>query len=178
MIKVAGFLRGINVGGHHKVPMAELRNSLNEVGCHDVRTLLNTGNFVFSTKQTNIQELETNIEAFISKAFGFPIPVILKTNKEISDLVDHNPFININIHKDIRLYVSFLKDTPKLYLNLPYISADNSYKIIDVMDKTILSILDLSITKTPNGMDELEKMFGKNITTRNWKTINKLTDIL
>lgn len=178
MITLAGFLRGINVGGHHKVPMAELRNSLNEVGCNNVRTLMNTGNFVFDTLQTNIQDLETNIEAFISKSFGFPIPVILKTKSEISDLVDHNPFMKINIHKDIRLYVSFLKDSPKLELTTPYLSADNSFKILNILDKTILSVLDLSTTKTPKGMDELEKLFGKNITTRNWNTINKLNDIL
>jgi uncharacterized protein (DUF1697 family) len=177
MITLTGFLRGINVGGHHKVPMAELRNELNEVGCKNVRTLLNTGNFVFDTTQTNIQDLENNIEDFISKSFGFPIPVILKTKKEISDLVDDNPFMEINTHKDIRLYVSFLKDTPKLDLTIPYLSADKSYKIIRIKNKMILSVLDLSTTKTPKGMDELEKLYGKNITTRNWNTIKKVSDI-
>lgn len=177
MITLTGFLRGINVGGHHKVPMAELRNGLTEIGCFNVRTLLNSGNFVFDTKQTNIQDLENTIEDFISKLFGFPIPVILKTKKEISDLVDENPFITINTHKDIRLYVSFLKDTPKLDLAIPYLSADKSYKIISIKNKTILSVLDLSTMKTPKGMDELEKLFGKNITTRNWNTIKKINDI-
>ncbi|MEM0577540.1 DUF1697 domain-containing protein [Flavobacterium polysaccharolyticum] len=177
MIAITGFLRGINVGGHHKVPMAELRDRLNEVGCINVRTLLNTGNFVFDTTQTNIQDLENNIEDFISKSFGFPIPVILKTKKAISDLVEDNPFMKTNTHRDIRLYVSFLKDTPKLDLTIPYLSADKSYKIISIKDKTILSVLDLSTTKTPKGMDELEKLFGKNITTRNWNTIKKVNDI-
>jgi uncharacterized protein (DUF1697 family) len=177
MKTLTGFLRGINVGGHHKVPMAELRNRLNEVGCNNVRTLLNTGNIVFDTTQTNIQDLENNIEDFISKSFGFPIPVILKTKTAISDLVDDNPFMKINAHKDIRLYVSFLKDTPKLDLAIPYLSADKSYEIISIKNKTILSVLDLSTTKTPKGMDDLEKLFGKNITTRNWNTIKKVNDI-
>lgn len=177
MITLTGFLRGINVGGHHKVPMEELRNTLKEVGCNNVRTLLNTGNFVFETTQTNIQELEYNIEDFISKSFGFSIPVILKSKKEISDLVDDNPFMKISIHKDIRLYVSFLKHTPKLDLTIPYLSADKSYKIIGIKNKTILSVLDLSTTKTPKGMDELEKLYGKDITTRNWNTIKKVNDI-
>lgn len=177
MMTLTGFLRGINVGGHHKVPMAELRNRLNEVGCYNIRTLLNTGNFIFDTNQTNIKDLETNIEEYISKSFGFPIPLVLKTKKEISDLVTDNPFKKVNMHKDIRLYVSFLKDTPKFDLTTPYLSADKSYRIIHIKDKTILSVLDLSSTKTPKGMDELEKLFGKNITTRNWNTIKKVNDI-
>lgn len=177
MITLIGFLRGINVGGHHKVPMAELRYRLNEIGCNNVRTLLNTGNFVFDTTKTNIQDLENNIQDFISKSFGFPILVILKTKKEVSNLIDDNPFMKIDTHKDIRLYVSFLKDNPKLDLTIPYLSADKSYKTISIKDKTILSVLDLSITETPKGMDELEKLYGKNITTRNWNTIKKINNI-
>jgi len=177
MITLTGFLRGINVGGHHKVPMAELRDRLREVGCSNVRTLLNSGNFVCETSQTNIQDLESRIQDYISNSFGFPIPVILKTKQEISDLVDDDPFININAHKDIRLYVSFLKDSPTLDITFPYVSADNSFNIISIRDKTTLSVLDLSTTKTPKGMDELEKLFGKNITTRNWNTIKKVHDI-
>lgn len=177
MIELAGFLRGINVGGHHKVPMAELRNKLNEIGCNNVKTLLNTGNFVFNIKQTNIRDLETKIEDFISKSFGFPIPVIIKTKKEISDLVNENPFEKINVHKDIRLYVSFLKDLPKLKMPIPYFSEDKTFKIISCKDKIIFSALDLSTTSTPKGMDDLEKLYGKNITTRNWNTIKKINDI-
>lgn len=177
MMTLTGFLRGINVGGHHKVPMADLRDKLNELGCDNVRTLLNTGNFVFETKQTNIQELEHKIEDFLSQSFGFPIPVILRSQKEISDLVDENPFATINVHKDIRLYVSFLKTTPEIELTLPYLSEDKTYKIISVRNKTILSVLDLSTTNTPKGMDNLEKLFGKNITTRNWNTVKKVVDI-
>lgn len=177
MITIAGFLRGINVGGHHKVPMAELRDRLNELGCINVKTLLNSGNFVCDTADINIQDLENHIEDFISKSFGFPIPVILKTKKTISDLVEDNPFMKVKIHGDIRLYVSFLKDIPKLDLSIPYLSADKSFKIISIKEKTILSVLDLLTTKTPKGMDELEKLFGKNITTRNWNTIKKVHDM-
>lgn len=177
MSTLTGFLRGINVGGHHKVPMAELRDKLNEIGCNNVRTLLNTGNFVFDIKQKNIQDLENKIEDYISKSFGFPIPTIIRTRKEISDLVDENPFEKIDVHKDIRLYVSFLKDTPKVELTMPYFSEDKTYKIISIKDKIILSVLDLSTTNTPKGMDNLEKLFGKNITTRNWNTVKKVIDI-
>ncbi len=172
-----GFLRGINVGGHHKVPMAVLRELLNEIGCVHVRTLLNSGNVVFDTQKTHIQDIENKIEDFISTTFGFPIPVVVRTRKEISGLVEEDPFKNVKVHKDIRLYVSFLKDIPMVALTTPYFSADRSYEIISIRDKTVLSVLDLSATTTPKGMEDLEKLFGKNITTRNWNTIRKVVEI-
>lgn len=60
---------------------------------------------------------------------------------------------------------------------VPYISEDKAFQIISIRDKTILSALDLSVTSTPKGMDDLEKLFGKNITTRNWNTIRRIVDI-
>lgn len=174
---LTGFLRGINVGGHHKVPMAELRNKLTEIGCENVRTLLNSGNIVFETKQTNIPDLESRIETHLSQSFNFPITLILRTKNEIADLVHKKPFETVNIHKDIRLYVSFLKNEPKIEMTLPYFSKDNTYQIISISNRIICSVLDLSTTKTPKGMDELQKIFGKNITTRNWNTILKIINI-
>ena len=177
MTTVTGFLRGINVGGHHKVPMADLRNTLTKAGCENVRTLLNSGNIVFETKARNLGTLEPEIEARLSQAFGFAIPLVLRTRKEISDLVNNDPFQAIKVHKDIRLYISFLKDEPGVDLSLPYYSKDRSYQILSVSSRIIASVLDLSATKTPKGMEELEKIFGKNITTRNWNTIQKIVAV-
>lgn len=176
-LTLTGFLRGINVGGHHKVPMAELRNKLTEIGCENVRTLLNSGNVVFETKLTNIQDLESKIESHLSHSFNFAVPVILRTKIDIDGLVHKNPFEAVPIHKDIRLYVSFLKDEPKIEMTLPYYSKDNTFQILSISNRIICSVLDLSTTKTPKGMEELEKLFGKNTTTRNWNTILKIMDI-
>ena len=174
---LTAFLRGINVGGHHKVPMVELREILTEMGCENVRTLLNTGNVVFETDQTDIQALEAKMESHLANAFNFPIPVMLRTKDAIADLVAQNPFEAIEMHKDIRLYVSFLKDEPTVELELPYSSKDSSYQILSVNNRIICSVLDLSTTKTVKGMEELEKLFGKNITTRNWNTILKVMNL-
>jgi uncharacterized protein (DUF1697 family) len=53
-------------------------------------------------------------------------------------------------------------------------SADNSYEIIGITDNTIFSVLDVSISKTPEAMATLTKYFGKEITTRNWNTISRI----
>jgi uncharacterized protein (DUF1697 family) len=174
---IIAFLRGINVGGKHKLPMAELRRELSALGLDNARTLLNSGNAAFDTDLPDLDNLQTKIELHLTQIFGFPVPVILRTKSEIADLAMRNPFREVNAHKDIRLYVSFLKQAPRLDFTLPWTSPDNSYQIIEIADRTIFSVLDLSSTKTPKGMEELERLFGKEITTRNWNTILKVVEM-
>lgn len=171
--KLIALLRGINVGGHHKVPMAELRKEMENLGFSNVVTLLNTGNIIFEAQET--ADFEAKIEAHLQKVFGFPIPVLLRSFEEISAVAESNPFKGVEVTESIRLYVSFLKNEPKNKLSLPYHSKDESFRIIEIRGKTIFSVLDLSKGKTVKGMDDLEKNFGKEITTRNWNTIIKLT---
>ena len=176
MQKLVALLRGINVGGHHKVPMAELKTILVNMGCNNVKTILNSGNIVFETKKKDIAGLERIIETALRDNFGFSIPVILIPQNQISELVNDDPFANVEIHKNIRLYVSFLKEPSTTKLKLPYISNDKAFTIIGVRDKFIVSVLDITTSNTPKGMEDLEKLFGKNITTRNWNTIVKINN--
>lgn len=169
------FLRGINVGGHHKVPMADLRREMEQLNCEKVVTLLNTGNIIFEAKSDEVGNLENTISAHLEKVFGFPIPVIIRTSEAILKMLTNDPFQVIPvITKDIRLYVSLLRKTSEVVLQLPWESANQAFKIIDISANTIFSVLDLSVTKTPKGMENLERYFGKDITTRNWNTIKRV----
>jgi len=168
------FLRGINVGGHHKVPMANLRKEFEKLDLENVETLLNSGNIIFETINDNEENLEKKISAHLEKSFGFPVPTIVRKSAMIYELLNNNPFKDVQLTKDIRLYVSFLQEDVQSKLKLPWTSSDTSYKIIGKTGKNILSILDLSISKTPKAMEELERYFGKNITTRNWNTIKRI----
>ena len=172
--KYVAFLRGINVGGHHKVPMAELRKEMAKMNFEKVATLLNSGNIIFDGIADDLENIEKTISEHLEKAFGFPIPTILRRSEMIYGLLDNNPFKEVILTKDIRLYVSFLRKDTETDLQLPWTSDDNSYKIIGKSDKTILSVLDLSISKTPKAMEALERYFGTDITTRNWNTIKRV----
>src|SRR5690606_37835063 len=107
------FLRGINVGGHHKVPMEELKATLASMGFSHIKTLLNSGNVVFTTDSTEIATVEAQMTEVLEKKFGFPIPVIIRKMEDIQQLVADNPFKAVEVHKDIRLYVTFLRDQMK-----------------------------------------------------------------
>ncbi len=168
------FLRGINVGGHHKVQMAELRGELEKLGFENVLTLLNSGNVIFDAISDTTEKLEKTISNRLEKVFGFPIPTMVRKSETIYKLLDKDPFKDVLLTKDIRLYVSFLRKDTETDLHLPWISDDSSYKIISKIDKTIVSVLDVSLSKTPKAMGIVERYFGKDITTRNWNTIKRV----
>lgn len=174
MNRYIAFLRGINVSGHHKVPMAELGEELGSLGCKNVITILNSGNVIFDAPEEKIDKLEKRLSSHLNSHFNFPIPVILRKSELIYNLLNRDPFKDIVLTKDMRLYVSFLREEPQVNLKLPWSTEDQSYQILDIFDQTIISVLDLSKTQTTKGMETLEKMFGKDITTRNWNTILRI----
>lgn len=153
------FLRGINVGGHHKVPMAELKNVLKGMKFKNVITLLNSGNIILEASEDNATNLEERISEKLQQTFGFSIPTIVRKSETISQLYQETPFKNISLTKDNRLYVSFLKKNISPTLKSPPESPDKSFRIIQSTDNTILSVLDLAISKTPKAMKVLEDLF-------------------
>lgn len=172
------FLRGINVGGHHKMPMADLRKEIGKLGFENVQTLLNTGNIIFEGESSGEKKLEDKIANHLEDVFGFPVPVLIRKKKEILELVEADPFGDVEVTKDIRLYVAFLKKPPENHIGLPWESEDESFRIIDIRGRDVCSVLDLAVTKTPKGMDALGKLFEGTITTRNWNTIIRISDKL
>lgn len=174
MTKYVSFLRGINVGGHHKISMADLKKEITGLGFENVVTILNSGNIIFDAPVAEAGELDRMLSDHLEKAFGFSIPVLTRRADQIENLVLNDPFRDIALTKDTRLYVSFVQDEPKADIQLPWTSEDGSYRIFEIRDRSICSVLDLSVNGTPQGMNRLEQLFGKNITTRNWKTLNRI----
>lgn len=175
MIRYAVFLRGINVGGNKKVPMAELKKMLEKMGFADVKTLLASGNVMLSSKKENITALTKRISDAIEKEFGFPVPVLIREMTRLEEMASLYPFKGVTVTKDIRLYVTFLSEPAKTKLKIPYTSEDKCFRIFRVEDDVIYSVLDLSKgSGTVDAMAIVEKEFGKLVTTRNWNTIEKM----
>ncbi len=173
-IPYVALLRGINVSGHHKVSMAELKEKLELLGFEQVKTLLNSGNVIFSAASAEAEQLEQQIESHLAQHFGFPVPTIIRTAASIKTLYEANPFQHINMTKQRRRYVSFFKSKPNAHMDYPWVSEDGSFEILKISDQEIFSLLDLSKASTPQAMDVVEKFYGKTVTTRNWNTIERI----
>ncbi|WP_235299454.1 DUF1697 domain-containing protein [Portibacter marinus] len=173
-MKYIALLRGINVGGHHKVPMAELKKTLTSIGFDHPVTLLNSGNIIFERDEQAPEELEAILENELQSTFGFSVPTIIRTEETLREMLRTNPFQEVKMHKNIRRYVTFLKKNKEIDLQIPWYSDDRTFMIVRKDKSTIFSVLDVSLLKTPKAMQILEELSDQNITTRNWNTIEKI----
>lgn len=177
MGKHVAFLRGINVGGHKPVKMDELRKTFESLGFQNVKTLLASGNVLFDAQKATPLALTRTIESKLEATFGHKISVLLRSLGEIEKLAESCPFQNIKVTPQTRLYVTFLSEKPKSDLKIPHESPDKSFTVLRVSSNEVCSVLTLSpIARTTDLMDFLEKVFGRNVTTRNWNTITRILE--
>src|SRR5712691_11761288 len=101
------FLRGVNVGGKSIVSMAAIKEALVVLGLSDVRTYINSGNVVFSTRASTIQPLTARIEKALEQHTGMAIKVLVMDHKTLKKLVDAIPRNWVD-DKTMRTYVLLL----------------------------------------------------------------------
>lgn len=99
-------LRGINLGAHKRIAMADLREELRAAGYDEVRTYVQSGNVVLGS-ETAPEALETELERLISERWGFQVPVIVRTGDELAEVVKRNPLAEVATNPK-RYQVSFL----------------------------------------------------------------------
>src|SRR5205807_500654 len=101
-------LRGINVGGKTKVPMAALRDVCAGAGCDDVVTYIQSGNVVLSSKLSE-KKLQATLEAAIAAGFGFGPAVMIRTASEMAAVLERNPYLDAD---ESSVHVGFLHAPP------------------------------------------------------------------
>lgn len=170
----AAFLRGINVGGYKKVPMAELKSMLEKMGCKNVKTILASGNVIFDSEKKITTLLGEAVEQKLNETFGFEVRTLVYDFCDIEKMIALDPFKGIEVTENIRLYVTLLAQKPKSKIRELYVSPDNSFRVLKVTDIALFSVLSVKDSRTVDAMSIIEKEFGKDVTTRNWNTILKL----
>ena len=109
---VISMLRGVNVGGHHKIRMDALKALYEALGLRDVQTYVQSGNVIFSTRERDIERLAVEIEDSIGQRFGFRSDVVMRTASELRDVVRRNPFATREGIEPAKLLVTFLAQDP------------------------------------------------------------------
>ena len=172
-------LRGINVGTGRKVPMADLRKLCESLGLQQVQTYIQSGNLVFELPSPEpIPELEARLQKAFSEAFGFEIPVLIRTSEEWTNSIAQNPYLkeeNVDIE---RLHLTCLKELPspellekiKTFQYLP-----DRYEIIG-RDVFIFCAAGYGTSKLVNSF--FESKLKTSGTTRNWKTVMQLNEMI
>jgi len=176
MARQVALLRGINVGGHKRVAMADLRHLLTGLGFDDVRTYVQSGNAVFTTDTSDQRKLAQAIEAELARALGFDVPVFVRSRTALTKVVQDNPF-PAAANDPTKLHVMFLADPlppaalrdldPGLYE--PEELATRKQEIYLSLPKG-LGISKLAVA--------VEKTLKVPATTRNWRTVTALLDLM
>ena len=170
----AAFLRGINVGGHRKINMADLRASFAALGFLNVKTVLASGNVRFDASETDEALVCTAIEQHVAQAFGHNVRVIIRPLTELQSLLDANPFKAVATTTQTKLYVTFLPEGQSGGENVSNALPDG-YTIVRATAREVCSVVTLAQGRsTIDLMAHLEKQFGANITTRTWNTVTRL----
>jgi uncharacterized protein (DUF1697 family) len=108
MIKYVAFLRGINVGGNNIIKMEDLRAEFEKMEFKLVKTYIQSGNVIFTSDSTDIQKLETTIEKGLAKKFSYDAKILVRSEKEMENVVNHFPGIFKN--QDYKHNVIFLSN--------------------------------------------------------------------
>ncbi|WP_341365654.1 DUF1697 domain-containing protein [Yoonia sp. BS5-3] len=169
MTKFVAFLRGINVGGHRKVPMADLREICPGT---DVQTYIASGNVIF-TATGNSADLADGLQAAIKDRFGFEVPVLVLEETQMRAVLSGNPF-PMDAGKLVHAYLCY--DSPQLDMAaVAALKADGEQ--IAVVDRTVWLYAPGGIGRSKLAA-KLERLIGVEVTARNLNTVIKMVDML
>jgi uncharacterized protein (DUF1697 family) len=176
MTRHIALLRGINVGGHKKVPMADLRAALADAGFEDVKTYVQSGNVALTAKERSPAKVGRRVEQAIEKAFGFDVAVVVRSREEIAALIEDDPLGDLATNPTYRVVV-FLADKLDRERLADVDPADFAPEAFALRDYEIVMWApdgqrDSKLVKTLT-----EKRSGVVGTARNWKTVLKLLDL-
>lgn len=101
MKRYVALLRGINVSGKNKIPMAELKKGFEKLAFEEVKTYLNSGNVIFSSGEDDIKEFTNQIEKMIKDQFDLDILVLVILKDTIVDILHNAPEWWGNDNKEI-----------------------------------------------------------------------------
>jgi uncharacterized protein (DUF1697 family) len=165
-------LRGVNVGGANRVPMAALRALLTGLGYRDVATLLASGNAVFRCAGGTPSRLAADIAAALAETLDLRVPVIVKTATELDAIVAENPFA-ATAPDPSRLLVAFAPDGPALACLAAIAPLAAAGEQFSLGRHAAYLHCPAGILKSRAGEALLGKP-GRAATTRNWATVLKL----
>jgi uncharacterized protein (DUF1697 family) len=172
-VKYVAFLRGI-MPMNPNMRNEKLRSVFESLGYENVQTVISSGNVLFETSVKDVEALESAIEKALPEQLGFTSSTIIRSQKQLQALIDKNPFEGLDDTQSSRLNVTFLKHKPRSKLSYPHRPDGKPYELLGLYDGAVCSAIDVTETTTPDLMLWLEKQFGKDITTRTWKTVGRI----
>jgi uncharacterized protein (DUF1697 family) len=176
MPRYVALLRSVNVAGHGRIAMNELRESFETLQYTGITTYIQTGNVLFSTVSKSASGIATDIEERLAEDFGDSPAVILRTVPELQRIGTASPYAKAGADPS-RHHVTFLATTPTksalATLALPPSGRDEL--VVDGREVYVHTPDGYAQTKYTGSF--VERRLGVVSTTRNWNTVTKLCEL-
>lgn len=175
MARLIVLLRGINLGARNRISMPELRDALENAGYEDVRTYLQSGNVVLTSKKS-AKTVARECEHVIADRFGLEIDVVARTRNELAKVVERNPLGRVAKNPK-RYQVSFLaaKPRPKLVRKLAD-AAVPPEKLVSI-GRELYAWHPKGVARSKLWAQLAGEGLGVTATARNWTTVTKLLEL-
>lgn len=176
MYTYVSILRGINVGGRRKIKMNELKQLYSRIRLLNTYTYIQSGNVIFNTENNeDCKVLATQIENAILDSFGFEVPVVVRTFREIEQAIANNPFTKGNNIEN--LHLTFLNDYPESEKLAAIENSDFFPDLFNVVDKDVFIACNGKYSDSKLSNTFFENKLKIPATTRNWKTVMQLYEM-
>jgi uncharacterized protein (DUF1697 family) len=168
-------LRGINVGSSRRVPMADLRELLEEAGFQNVATYVQSGNIALDST-AKPAALEGRLAELIEARFGFEVPVVVRSGKQLAAVVEHDPFQGV-ADDPKRYQVSFLSEklSAETVARLQELAHESERVAVHGREVYAWHPYGVARSKLWNALGG--KGLGVTATARNWTTVNRLLEM-
>jgi uncharacterized protein (DUF1697 family) len=150
--------------------MPELKKSFEAAGFTDVKTLLSSGNVVFSARPTSEAALERKAEKAMTATLGRTFLTIVRPVEALQELLESDPYGAFRLEPQSKRVVTFMREAAKGKLSLP-IELDGA-RILRAEGREVFSAY-VPSPRGPAFMTLIERTFGKDVTTRTWETVAK-----
>ena len=169
-------LRGINVSGRNKIPMAELRSLCADLGWVHVQSYIQSGNLLF-TAGADRARLETDLECAIERQFGLSIPIIVRAAADWPTYVGSNPYPDASASEPNSVMLALAKAPPKEGAGEQLQErAGSGQRVVQVGDALWLHYGN-GMAKSKLTTSLLDRLVGSPVTARNWRTVLKLNEM-
>lgn len=168
-------LRGINVGGHRKIKMDDLKILYENLQLSNVKTYIQSGNVVFQSTIQSCRKLADLISNEILRQFHLDVPLIVKNIDEFSEICENNPFLAQNKNPKM-LYVIFLSDSPSESA-IEKIKKNSGEDLFIIYKSVIYLFCTNGYGKTKLTNTFFENNLKITATTRGWTTVCQLNEM-
>lgn len=175
---LVSLLRGINVGGRNKIKMAELRDLYASLGFRDTRTLLQSGNAIFASDETDLAQAQQRLDDGIQQRFGFQVDLILRRADDFRATLARHPFTQAQLEEPGKCAFVFLSAEPIATAVEQLRESNPGREIIHSAGRELYIFYTDGMARSKLDNKRLERHLGLVSTVRNWNTCRRILKLL